>query len=176
MNLLTRLKKRGCKQPSQIIQVLIELLIILLTTKDVTGARFKRCFTCRSRGALGDCRDPFDLNSTTFEDSANTKSSIEATPCASGWCSKIIENDLGDSIAATERLCMPKPPTDNEERCSETLFENQRDRKVFLCMCYGDLCNSAIRNHSLIHTFVMTFASTFITAICSLPFVMTKFR
>lgn len=109
-------------------------------------ARFKRCFTCRSRGALGDCKDPFYLNSTTFDDQTNTKPSIEATPCASGWCAKIIEDDFGDSIAATERSCMTRPPTDNEERCSETIFENHRDRKVFLCMCYGDLCNSATRN------------------------------
>lgn len=121
----------------------VQIIIVLLYKKDLVEARFKRCFTCRSRGALGDCRDPFILNSTSFDGQTNTKQSIEAVPCASGWCAKIIEDDYGDSIAATERSCMTRPPTDNEERCSETIFENHRDRKVFLCMCYGDLCNSA---------------------------------
>lgn len=111
------------------------------TKMQLVEASFKRCFTCRSRGPLGDCRDPFTLNSTTFDGQTNLKPSIEAVPCSSGWCSKITEDEYGDSIKATERSCMTRPPTDNEERCSETLFENHRDRKVFLCMCYGDLCN-----------------------------------
>lgn len=124
--------------------LMVLFIIITITNRNpLVEARFKRCFTCRSRGALGDCKDPFYLNSTTFDDQTNTKSFIEATPCASGWCAKIIEDDFGDSIAATERSCMTRPPTDNEERCSETIFENHRDRKVFLCMCYGDLCNAA---------------------------------
>lgn len=121
----------------------LEILLLVIVSNQQVEARFKRCFTCRSRGALGDCRDPFFLNATTFDGQVNTKPSIEATPCASGWCAKIIENDLGDSIAATERLCMTRPPTDNEERCSETFFEHHRDRKVFLCMCFGDLCNAS---------------------------------
>lgn len=123
--------------------ITLNLFFILLIIHNSAEARFKRCFTCRSRGALGDCRDPFSLNSTTFDGQTNTKPSIEAVPCASGWCAKIIEDDYGDSIAATERSCMTRPPTDNEERCSETVFENHRDRKVFLCMCFGDLCNSS---------------------------------
>jgi hypothetical protein len=140
---------RTFRPPSSIglnrIVILNIILILMLTAEEQVEARFKRCFTCRSRGALGDCRDPFSLNSTTFDGQANTKPSIEAVPCASGWCAKIIEDDYGDSIAATERSCMTRPPTDNEERCSETVFENHRDRKVFLCMCYGDLCNSATK-------------------------------
>lgn len=119
------------------------LATLLIFYNTLAEARFKRCFTCRSRGPMGDCRDPFDFNSTTFDGQKNMKPAIEATPCASGWCAKIIEDDLGDSIAATERSCMTRPPTDNEERCSQTLLENNRDRKVFLCMCYGDLCNAA---------------------------------
>lgn len=122
---------------------IILMLLLALSDNGSVEARFKRCFTCRSRGALGDCRDPFYINSTTFDHQTNVKPSIEATPCASGWCAKIIEDDFGDSIAATERSCMTRPPTDNEERCSDTIFENHRDRKVFLCMCYGDLCNAA---------------------------------
>lgn len=138
------------------------VILILITSRHAAGGRFKRCFTCRSRGALGDCRDPFNLNSTTFDEQTNTKPSIEATPCASGWCAKIIEDDFGDSIAATERSCMQRPPTDNEERCSETFFENHRDRKVFLCMCNGDLCNSASTlRYSVIYSLTMILLGTY---------------
>lgn len=125
------------------ILIITLILDIQLLKTHLVSASFKRCFTCRSRGALGDCRDPFTINSTSFDGQTNMKPSIEAVPCSSGWCAKIIEDDFGDSIKATERSCMTRPPTDNEERCSETLFENHRDRKVFLCMCYGDLCNSS---------------------------------
>lgn len=143
-NLNRILKSIAPDRPVSIKAILVlDLVLILLFDCNIAEGRFKRCFTCRSRGALGDCRDPFTLNSTTFDGQANTKASIEAVPCASGWCAKIIEDDYGDSIAATERSCMTRPPTDNEERCSETIFENHRDRKVFLCMCYGDLCNNA---------------------------------
>jgi len=126
----------------RIISVVL-LIVNHLFKLEQVEASFKRCFTCRSRGPLGDCRDPLTLNSTTFDKQMSLKPSIEAVPCSSGWCSKIIEDEYGDSIKATERSCMTRPPTDNEERCSETLFENHRDRKVFLCMCYGDLCNGA---------------------------------
>ncbi len=42
------------------------------------------------RGEEGDCRDPFYLstNSTLLE---SRVSGVEMPPCASGWCSKIIE-------------------------------------------------------------------------------------
>lgn len=149
--------------------ITLTLLLIISTDYTTIAARFKRCFTCRSRGALGDCRDPFTLNKTTYDDHSNTKPSIEATPCASGWCAKIIEDDFGDSIAATERNCMTRPPTDNEERCSETIFENHRDRKVFLCMCYGDLCNAATGNYqsSSMITLSMTLIGIAIIIACN---------
>lgn len=140
--------------------LLLSLLLLLChnSNNQIEAQLNQRCFICRSRGPLGDCRDPFSVNSTTFDPRTNTKPSIEAVPCNSGWCAKIIENDFGDSIAATERLCMTRPPTDNEERCSETIFENHKDRKVFLCMCYGDLCNAApsISNPLTTMTLTMT--------------------
>lgn len=145
------------RKPVLLLDTIIILVILICQT--LVEARFKRCFVCRSRGALGDCKDPFILNSTTFDGQMNTKSALEAVPCASGWCAKIIEDDFGDSIAATERSCMTRPPTDNEERCSETIFENHRDRKVFLCMCYGDLCNastSVTNSNFLLMTLCMT--------------------
>jgi hypothetical protein len=82
-----------------------------------TGA-VKRCFKCRSRGELGDCRNPdertsslsstgrnpflssSDRDQTTrsnsnafgsnFENSGSW-SGVEAVPCSSGWCAKVIE-------------------------------------------------------------------------------------
>lgn len=65
----------------------------------------KRCFKCRSRGELGDCRNPDEtrtIGSTTNpflidrEDPkgislANTLPGVEAIPCSSGWCGKVIE-------------------------------------------------------------------------------------
>ena len=45
----------------------------------------RRCYSCRSRGKLGDCKDPVSFNATKL------MKGVEAVPCASGWCSKIIE-------------------------------------------------------------------------------------
>ncbi|GFV18316.1 uncharacterized protein TNCV_580201 [Trichonephila clavipes] len=95
--------------------------------------RIKRCFNCRSRGDLGDCKDPFPHNATTVEELR----AVEALPCASGWCAKIVEGK-GD---ATERMCLQRPPGDEEQRCAPTLFQG---RRVMMCFCRGDLCNSAI--------------------------------
>ncbi|EEB11040.1 conserved hypothetical protein [Pediculus humanus corporis] len=91
----------------------------------------KRCYSCRSRGDLGTCRDPFKVNSTLGE----IEKGIEAVPCASGWCSKIIEGDYG---LATERQCLSRGPSDSEERCAKTEWNH---KKVYMCFCQGDLCN-----------------------------------
>lgn len=152
------------------------ITITILSLILIVEAGYKRCYTCRSRGALGDCRDPFAVNSTTFDGHStnNQNPSIEATPCASGWCAKTIEDNFADSLVATERSCMTRPPTDNEERCSETIFENQKDRKVFLCMCYGDLCNAgmaikSVQNNS--HMIYLTTISILIT--CSVLYLQS---
>lgn len=47
----------------------------------------RRCFTCRSRGDLGSCKDPFTFNSTQAEQ----EHGVKAVPCASGWCGKSLE-------------------------------------------------------------------------------------
>ncbi|XP_053211072.1 uncharacterized protein LOC128394740 [Panonychus citri] len=98
--------------------------------------RVKYCYVCRSRGPLGDCADPFYLNQTTVKDYKG----VEATPCPSGWCGKAIEGKEGDPIIATERMCLQRPPTDQEERCAETLYQNKRE-PLFMCFCRGHLCN-----------------------------------
>lgn len=50
---------------------------------------FRRCFVCRSRGELGSCKDPFTFNAT---DVINERG-VETSPCASGWCGKIVESE-----------------------------------------------------------------------------------
>lgn len=120
----------------------------------VVDGRFKRCFTCRSRGDFGDCKDPFLLNSTTVEE----LSGVEASPCASGWCAKVVEGEDSDFDVATERLCLQRPPQDGEERCDDTIYE---DRRVFMCFCRGDLCNSGVANKMEI----MVQGSVFLTII-----------
>lgn len=74
-------------------------LLILL----VSGA-LKRCYRCRSRGGLGDCKDPFfGVTTPVRSQTANplqipgnaanlqTNVGVDAIPCSSGWCVKYIE-------------------------------------------------------------------------------------
>lgn len=95
-------------------------------------------------------RDPFYSNTTII----NTNPSIEASPCASGWCGKSIEGQIGDHLQATERMCLQRPPSDGQERCSDTFYEasgNKRRSPIFMCFCKGDLCNgSTMVNYSFI--------------------------
>nr|CAD7403735.1 unnamed protein product [Timema cristinae] len=100
----------------------------------------KRCFACRSRGDLGSCKDPFKFNSTLAQDERG----LEAVPCASGWCGKFMEGGTtfkdDDYGVATQRMCLQRAPNDNEERCAYTVWGN---KKVYMCFCQGDLCNTA---------------------------------
>ncbi|EFX74163.1 hypothetical protein DAPPUDRAFT_307452 [Daphnia pulex] len=141
---------------------------VILLVPDVHGA-VKRCFKCRSRGELGDCRNPdertsslsstgrnpflssADRDQTTRSNSnafgSNFESSgswggVEAVPCSSGWCAKVIEGKgtfkAEEYGMATERMCLQRPPQDLRERCAMTVRGNQ---EVFMCFCKGDLCN-----------------------------------
>ncbi|XP_044588494.1 uncharacterized protein LOC123267739 [Cotesia glomerata] len=113
------------------------LAITILGLKTVDG-KLRRCVNCRSRGDLGSCKDPFTLNVTLIE----KEHGVEAIPCASGWCGKIIESpNLNNEYGtATQRMCLQRGPSDNEERCAFTL---KNFKKVFMCFCSGDLCNSS---------------------------------
>lgn len=51
----------------------------------------QRCFVCRSRGEMGSCKDQFTYNATQIE-SKDVKG-VEMSPCASGWCGKIVETE-----------------------------------------------------------------------------------
>jgi len=48
----------------------------------------RRCVSCRSRGELGSCKDPFTMNSTQIA----FEKGVDVVPCVSGWCGKIIES------------------------------------------------------------------------------------
>lgn len=56
----------------------------------VTGL-IKRCYSCRSRGELGSCKDPFRYNASQLV----TEPGVSTVPCASGWCGKVIEGETG---------------------------------------------------------------------------------
>ena len=82
----------------------------------------RRCFTCRSRGDRGDCRDPFIAPETEENRRQSVDAAVEEVPCSTGWCSKVLEGldkNFGDNDygIATERQCMERAPSDNQERC-----------------------------------------------------------
>ena len=87
------------------IVILVSLLEITSSqeTRDRNQLR-RRCFTCRSRGEKGDCRDPF--TPPEREEGAERRSSVNTAvaeaDCSTGWCSKvkIISDDamINDSI------------------------------------------------------------------------------
>ncbi len=41
---------------------------------------------------------------------------------------------------ATERDCLPRPPSDGKERCANIRRNN---KMVHMCFCKGNLCNGA---------------------------------
>ena len=74
------------------IVILVSLLEITSSqeTRDRNQLR-RRCFTCRSRGEKGDCRDPF--TPPEREEGAERRSSVNTAvaeaDCSTGWCSKV---------------------------------------------------------------------------------------
>jgi len=120
----------------------ISLTLLLCLFVVVSGKISTRCFVCRSRGELGDCKDPFANNSTSIQELPGKP--VTVTSCASGWCRKQMEGIRGpgdDFGAATERACLPMSPPDGEERCAEVRIRN---KVTLLCVCRGDLCNSSM--------------------------------
>lgn len=41
---------------------------------------------------------------------------------------------------ATQRMCVQRGPSDSEDRCAHTIYNH---KKVYMCFCQGDLCNTA---------------------------------
>eukprot|EP00096_Caligus_rogercresseyi_P006252 TRINITY_DN2256_c0_g1_i1.p1 TRINITY_DN2256_c0_g1~~TRINITY_DN2256_c0_g1_i1.p1 ORF type:complete len:160 (-),score=32.10 TRINITY_DN2256_c0_g1_i1:728-1207(-) len=123
------------------------LSLILVVIQGSSG-NLRRCFSCRSRGDQGDCRDPFYLAAKNASSlvSDYRSSGVETPPCASGWCSKTIEGvDKSFKDAeygrATQRDCLRRPPSDGKERCAYVTVKAKNNKKVFMCFCQGDLCN-----------------------------------
>nr|QIJ96700.1 retroactive [Glyphodes pyloalis] len=140
---------------------LVLLLFGLLVLKEANCLQ-KRCIRCRSRGEAGSCRDPFPTNVTETEAQAG----IHVVACPSGWCAKLIQGTTGafrsdDYGAATQRMCLQRSPNDDEERCAYTMWNH---KKVYMCFCNGDLCNSALRTS----TFPVTILLSFIVTIYSI--------
>ncbi|XP_014474495.1 PREDICTED: uncharacterized protein LOC106744334 [Dinoponera quadriceps] len=126
-------------------------IIVVTKTRLLTRGSHRRCVSCRSRGELGSCKDPFTMNSTQIA----LEKGVEALPCVSGWCGKIIESqNLNNEYGtATQRLCFQRGPDDNEERCAYTVWNY---KKVYMCLCYGDLCNGATRTTSVVGGLITT--------------------
>ncbi|KAJ0179441.1 hypothetical protein K1T71_005153 [Dendrolimus kikuchii] len=120
--------------------VTVSLVTLLLFALKEVNCLHKRCIQCRSRGELGSCGDPFPYNVTE----PDSVIGIHMVACPSGWCGKLLQGTTGafrtdDYGTATERMCLQRPPSDYEERCAYTMWNH---KKVYLCFCNGDLCNS----------------------------------
>nr|CAD7400707.1 unnamed protein product [Timema poppensis] len=128
------------RKESVISVCVLTLMVVACYLPQNAQGILKRCFACRSRGDLGSCKDPFKFNSTLAQDERG----LEAVPCASGWCGKFMEGGTtfkdDDYGVATQRMCLQRAPNDNEERCAYTVWGN---KKVYMCFCQGDLCNTA---------------------------------
>ncbi|XP_065582999.1 UPAR/Ly6 domain-containing protein rtv-like [Artemia franciscana] len=124
------------------------LLVLFILQGDKSEAAVKRCYQCRSRGPLGDCKDPFSPDKSP-------DGSTQTIPCASGWCAKIIEGQnfkSDDYGTAVERICLVSAPSDHQERCTEAI---RKDKKLTLCSCTGDLCNTSTRLN--FNVFILSF-------------------
>ncbi|KAG8227104.1 hypothetical protein J437_LFUL006356 [Ladona fulva] len=135
------------------------VFLLIVGSLHTADGLLRRCFTCRSRGDLGTCKDPFTFNSTTVDGNLG----VEAVPCASSWCGKILEGGStfkdDDYGMATQRLCLQRGPSDSEERCAYTEWSH---KKVFMCFCQGDLCNASSRISNQLAVLVSTLAFTFL--------------
>jgi len=123
------------------------IVLTMLMTCPHPSHSLRRCYSCRSRGEKGDCRDPFRRHNAQAPGllGDSRKNYVDELPCSSGWCSKIMEGvdkNSGDDDhgIATERQCMSRVPSDGKERCA---YVKRNHKEVFMCFCTGDLCNNS---------------------------------
>jgi len=122
--------------------IVILTVISSIFSFDTTSAarKARRCFNCRSRGELGDCRDPFYLSANSTLVKNSKKAGVKMLPCSSGWCKKFVGGNQdklkSDQAIEHERGCLTRGPPDNKPRCFEHDFG-------MMCICKGDLCNQA---------------------------------
>jgi len=126
--------------------VAVCLIFVSVVLQEASGIRYHRCFNCRSRGALGDCKDPFYLtaNSTIVKQHGGTQL---VQPCSSGWCKKFVVDPEysgreGDKNYIVDRGCLGGGPDDGKDRCFE-VTSYHGSPPGYLCVCKGDLCNGA---------------------------------
>lgn len=123
-------------------RIVIMTVIFSMFVFDTTSAarKARRCFNCRSRGELGDCRDPFYLSANSTLVKNSKKAGVKMLPCSSGWCKKFVGGNQdklkSDQAIEHERGCLTRGPPDNKPRCFEHDFG-------LMCICKGDLCNQA---------------------------------
>ena len=120
---------------------LMMIVTCLVMITDAQEESYRRCYTCRSRGELGDCGDTFSppppFNATN--PAASLVRHVKESPCYSGWCFKQIDGEVGDSTnTAMERGCMVRKPSDSKQRCAYVMKSYKR---VYMCFCQGDQCN-----------------------------------
>jgi len=126
----------------------MELVLLTALSPLLVSAQsnLRRCYTCRSRGEQGDCRDPFNPPDPGIPGQPKPPhtTSINELPCASGWCSKLLDgldkSTIDDFGVAHERSCMQRGPSDGKERCAYVKYNH---REVYMCFCRGDLCNTS---------------------------------
>ncbi|XP_004518788.1 uncharacterized protein LOC101454373 [Ceratitis capitata] len=125
---------------------------LLLLYAQISNGLLRRCYQCRSRGDLGSCKDPFTFNATDVE----SEPGVSAVPCASGWCGKVIEGGgayaTDDYDQAIQRMCVQRGPDDNQDRCANTVYNY---KKVYMCFCQGDLCNTGSYTSGNLLRFIM---------------------
>ena len=66
------------------------------------------------------------------------------------------DNDYG---IATERQCMERAPSDDQERCA---FVQIGHKEVYMCFCKGDLCNSGHSTSPGIPILLLTLTALFL--------------
>jgi len=135
---------------------------VITLINDSANGLIKRCYSCRSRGELGSCKDPFRHNASHVD----KEPGVTTVPCASGWCGKVIEGETGafredDFDMATQRMCVQRGPDDSEDRCANTVYNY---KKVFMCFCQGDLCNASPVTHHTSNT-IMSISAVAIVAL-----------
>uniref|UniRef100_A0A1B6E2A0 Protein sleepless n=1 Tax=Clastoptera arizonana TaxID=38151 RepID=A0A1B6E2A0_9HEMI len=112
------------RKEMKVVNIILLYIFFFSIQPLLVGAVIKRCFKCRSRSDLGSCKDPFNYNNASALENVH---GVQAIPCASGWCGKVLErgaNTFKDEEygVATERLCLQRGPSDDEERCAPTVL------------------------------------------------------
>lgn len=74
-----------------------------------------------------------------------------------------------DFDTATQRMCVQRGPDDSEDRCANTIYNY---KKVYMCFCQGDLCNSS----PVIHRDTTKILAASALALVALKKVLIKIR